>query len=116
MVFAPNSLVTATLAQATIFEALNRWLSPVILVLAYYRCPMLCTQVLNGLVDVFKSRVFGLKLGEDFQVVTVSFDSRERDLPDLVRASVHYFTTDEELDRAVNCVRAAAEHSHASVR
>ncbi len=23
---------------------------PVILVLAYYRCPMLCTQVLNGLV------------------------------------------------------------------
>jgi selenocysteine lyase/cysteine desulfurase len=35
-------------------------------------------------------------------------DARERDLPDLVRASVHYFNTEEELDRAVECVRIAA--------
>ena len=34
-------------------------------------------------------------------------DARERDLPDLVRASVHYFNTEEELDRAVECVRIA---------
>lgn len=32
MVFAPNSQVSATLAQVTIFEALNRWLSSVITV------------------------------------------------------------------------------------
>jgi phage baseplate assembly protein W len=32
MVFAPNSVATASLAQATIFEALTRWLDPVILV------------------------------------------------------------------------------------
>lgn len=32
MVFAPNSEVTATLAQVTIFEALKRWLSGVITV------------------------------------------------------------------------------------
>jgi len=32
MVFAPNSRVTASLAQANIFESLNRWLSPAILV------------------------------------------------------------------------------------
>lgn len=31
MVFAPNSRVTASLAQVTIFEALNRWLSSVII-------------------------------------------------------------------------------------
>jgi phage baseplate assembly protein W len=32
MLFAPNSPVAATLAQTTIFEALNRWLSSVIVV------------------------------------------------------------------------------------
>jgi selenocysteine lyase/cysteine desulfurase len=35
-------------------------------------------------------------------------DALERRLPDLVRASVHYFNTDEELERAADCVRAAA--------
>jgi cysteine desulfurase/selenocysteine lyase len=35
-------------------------------------------------------------------------EARERNLPDLVRASVHYFNTEEELDRAVECVRIAA--------
>jgi protein SCO1/2 len=48
---------------------------PVILVLAYYRCPMLCTQVLNGLVRALLE--VPLDLGRDFQVVTVSFDPRE---------------------------------------
>jgi cysteine desulfurase / selenocysteine lyase len=35
-------------------------------------------------------------------------DSRARGLPDLVRASVHYYNTDEELDRLVEAVRNAA--------
>jgi protein SCO1/2 len=49
---------------------------PVILVLAYYRCPMLCTQVLNGLVDSLRG--ITLDAGAQFQVVVVSFDARER--------------------------------------
>src|SRR5262249_45943725 len=57
---------------------------PVILILAYYRCPMLCTQVLNGVADCLKAPDFPLKLGEDFQIVTVSFDAREDQMPDLV--------------------------------
>src|SRR2546426_657835 len=57
---------------------------PVILVLAYYRCPMLCTQVLNGLADALKKPAFRLRLGQDFQIVTVSFDARERHLHRLV--------------------------------
>ena len=48
---------------------------PVILVLAYYQCPRLCTLVLNGLVQgMLEMR---LDAGKDFEVVTVSFDPRE---------------------------------------
>ncbi len=48
---------------------------PVILVLAYYQCPRLCTLVLNGLVQgMLEMR---LNAGKDFNVLTVSFDPRE---------------------------------------
>jgi len=49
---------------------------PVVLVLAYYNCPMLCTQVLNGLLSAM--RVLSLDAGKDFEVVAVSFDPRDR--------------------------------------
>jgi protein SCO1/2 len=49
---------------------------PVILVLAYYNCPMLCTQVLNGLVSSVK--VLSFDAGKQFEIVVVSFDPRER--------------------------------------
>ncbi len=48
---------------------------PVALSLVYYQCPMLCNQVLNGMVSAF--RVMAFRPGEEFEVVTVSFDSRE---------------------------------------
>lgn len=48
---------------------------PVVLSLVYYQCPMLCNQVLNGMVTAF--RVMAFKPGEEFEVVTVSFDPRE---------------------------------------
>jgi protein SCO1/2 len=48
---------------------------PVVLVLAYYRCPMLCTQVLNGLVK--SMREMNLELGKQYRVLTVSFDPSE---------------------------------------
>jgi cysteine desulfurase/selenocysteine lyase len=54
------------------------------------------------------------RLGREHINVTVSepsstlLDARERELPDLVRASVHYYNTDEELDRLVESVRIAA--------
>jgi protein SCO1 len=48
---------------------------PVVLVLAYYSCPMLCTLVLNGVADA----IHGLDWtpGKEFQVLTVSIDSSE---------------------------------------
>ncbi len=45
---------------------------PVVLVMAYFRCPMLCTQVLNGLVEGLRESE--LTIGKDFRVITVSFD------------------------------------------
>ena len=49
---------------------------PIVLALVYYNCPMLCTEVLNGLVSAL--RVVSLTAGRDFDVVVVSFDPREK--------------------------------------
>ena len=49
---------------------------PVILVLAYYNCPMLCTQVFNGLTSAL--RVLSFDAGKQFDVVAVSFDPHDR--------------------------------------
>ncbi len=49
---------------------------PTVLVLAYYRCPMLCTRVLNGLLDAL--RAIPDSAGRSFSVVVVSFDPREK--------------------------------------
>ena len=48
---------------------------PVVLAFVYYDCPMLCTQVLNG-IDTSLS-VLTETVGKDFDVVAVSFDPRE---------------------------------------
>jgi protein SCO1/2 len=48
---------------------------PVILVLIQLRCPMLCNQVLNGLVAALRKVPF--HAGQEFEVVAVSFDARE---------------------------------------
>ncbi len=48
---------------------------PVILALVYYRCPMLCTQILNGLAGSLKA--ISLNPGKDFEVVAVSFDPKD---------------------------------------
>ncbi len=48
---------------------------PVILTLNYYKCPMLCGLMLNGLLDSL--REIDWTAGEQFQVVTVSFDPLE---------------------------------------
>lgn len=49
---------------------------PVILSLAYYDCSMLCTLVLNGLVRTLRTLAFSA--GTEFNVLTVSFDAREK--------------------------------------
>jgi protein SCO1 len=48
---------------------------PIVVSLVYYDCPMLCTQVLNGMIAAFKT--LSLKPGQDFDVISISFDPRE---------------------------------------
>lgn len=49
---------------------------PVILSLVYFECPMLCTQVLNGMSASLR-QLDSLAIGEDYEVVTVSIDPEE---------------------------------------
>lgn len=55
---------------------------PVVLALVYYECPMLCNLVLNGAVGSLRAVDFDA--GDAFDVVVVSFDSRET--PELAAA------------------------------
>jgi len=83
---------------------------PVVLAFVYYDCPMLCTQVLNGMVTSF--RVLPFQIGKEYDVVTVSFDPRETNtlatakkqvymkyLPERMRAGAnsgwHFLTGDQ---------------------
>ncbi len=49
---------------------------PVILALAYYECPSLCTLVLNGILQTAQDLKFDA--GNEYEIVVVSFDARER--------------------------------------
>jgi protein SCO1/2 len=56
---------------------------PVILNLVYYKCPMLCSEVLSGLVSSLK--ILKFDVGKQYNVLTVSFNPRET--PDLASAT-----------------------------
>jgi protein SCO1 len=93
---------------------------PVVLSFVYYDCPMLCTQVLNGMVTSF--RVLPFQIGNEFDVVTVSFDPRETSalasakkkvyveyLPEKMRAGAqsgwHFLTGDQaNIDKLTEAV------------
>jgi len=71
---------------------------PVILSLVYYDCPMLCTQVLNGLLSSLQ--VLSFDVGEEFEVVTVSFDPGET--PELAAAKKREYLNRYKRDGAEN--------------
>lgn len=65
---------------------------PTILVLAYYRCPMNCTDVLNGLTDAMRQMPNDFTAGQQFNVLTVSFDEREQ--PSLAKEKRQWYLKD----------------------
>jgi protein SCO1/2 len=48
---------------------------PIVLVLGYYGCPMLCTLVLNGAISTFQDLKWNV--GENFDVIFISIDPHE---------------------------------------
>jgi protein SCO1/2 len=90
---------------------------PVVLAFVYYGCPMLCSQVEQGVVGSL--RMLSFNPGRDYEVVFVSFDSRET--PDMAAskketalthfrrpetaAGWHFLTCSEE---SINAVTHAA--------
>lgn len=48
---------------------------PTILNLVYYRCPGICSPIMNSLSEVVDK--MGMEIGKDYQILTVSFDYRE---------------------------------------
>jgi protein SCO1/2 len=86
---------------------------PVVLALVYYGCPMLCTQVLNGLAGSLQGVPFAV--GQDYEVVVVSFDPGEtpamaaerkhqfvrRYIRDVREANIHFLTGREASIKAL---------------
>jgi protein SCO1/2 len=71
---------------------------PVILTLVYYECPMLCTQVLNGLITSL--RPMNLSAGKEFDIITISFDPGET--PELAAAKKSVYLKEYSRPNAVN--------------
>jgi len=63
---------------------------PTILILAYYRCPMLCGEVLTGVLDAARKMRF--TCGKEYNIVAVSFDPKEK--PSLALAKKRYFVAE----------------------
>ncbi|HMY16081.1 MAG TPA: SCO family protein [Polyangium sp.] len=60
-----------TIATSELFDDTH----PVVLVLAYYRCPMLCPVVLQGVTKALRDA--GLTMGTDYRLITVSIDPED---------------------------------------
>ena len=88
------SFTDETGRRVTLGEYFGR--TPVLLAFVYYQCPMLCTQVMNGISSALKVMPFAA--GEDFDVVLVSFDPR--DTPAIAaekkRAHLEYWSTERD--------------------
>jgi len=65
---------------------------PTILILAYYRCPMLCGEVFAGVLDACRHLPADMTCGKEFSIVAVSFDPKEK--PGLAKAKKMHFVTE----------------------
>lgn len=71
---------------------------PIVLTPVYFECPMLCGMQLNGLVRALK--VMPFTAGEEFEIVTFSFDPNED--ADLARSKKEHYVRDYGRPRAAD--------------
>ncbi|MFC2086813.1 SCO family protein [Bacteroidota bacterium] len=70
------------LNKDSVLMSLNELIDkPTVLNFVYFKCPGLCSPVMEGIAEVIDKS--DLKLGEDYQVLTISIDGREK--PSLAR-------------------------------
>lgn len=86
---------------------------PVLLAPVYYRCPMLCTQIMSGLEGALRAVAFNP--GQDFEIVAFSFDPKDSPETALAKKEMymkryrrpdtkngwHFLTGDEESIKAL---------------
>ena len=60
---------------------------PVILAFVYFTCPMLCTQIMNGISSTLRALPF--TAGQEFDVVLISFDPRDNPAAALEKKQSH---------------------------
>jgi protein SCO1/2 len=72
--YIPDSitLTDAEGRQLNLKQLINK---PTVINFVYFRCPGICSPLMNGLSDVINKT--DMVLGKDYQVITISFDSRE---------------------------------------
>ena len=106
---------------------------PIVLALVYYGCPMLCTQVLNGLAGSLQGMSYSV--GKEYDVIVVSFDPGETPAMALDRkkqfvrrfirtpldGNIHFLTGRESSVKALTgyadvAVRASGGHHGAHLR
>ncbi len=72
-------VVTDTAGHHVKLRSLFDGTHPVLLVLAYYACPQLCSLVLDGAASAMRQlEDWGWHVGPRYRVATISFDSHER--------------------------------------
>ncbi len=67
---------------------------PTVIALVYYRCPGICSPFMEGMAEVVSRS--DLEIGEDYQILSISFDPREGpDLASVNRNNYHHLVSGE---------------------
>jgi len=89
LVFTKEDGQNKTLAEIAPFQR------PFIIVPVYYNCPRLCSLTLNSLQDSLKD--VDLTLGEDYSIITVSFNHEEGPKLAMAKGSAYHKSFNPEL-------------------
>jgi len=84
---------------------------PVVLVLAYYRCPMLCPLVLTGVAKGLRDA--GFVMGNDYRLVTVSIDPDDTTADARKRKDSLQSKMGSDIETGARFVVGSAEATHA---